>query len=468
MSPPSHWRDSKLARQRLSNHLRRTRLALREAKLRCGELAEAHHQAQADLQERIKFESLLGTICARMINLDPREVNHEIDASLHELVEFLGVDRSTLMEWDVETQTLRGTHSWVRPGLQPAPLDYLATLETQPFYCKWLLSGRLLAVYSLDDLPPEAKEAKELAIRAGVKSHVAVPLRVGGEVVGAIGFAYLRHEQPWPADMLARLSMIGEAFANAILRKRWNQQTQAFALALERQVSRRTALAERRAAQLRRLALQLTQAEHRERRRIAGILREGLQQVLVGSQLALAANSARQSAPDAQALDKARRLVEEAIRIARSVGLELSPPVLYELGLPAGLRWLAQHMHNAYGLNVHLQIAEIQEPISDDLAAFLFESARELLTNVVKHAGVLDARLTLEKPHKQYIRLCVFDEGIGMDPRSVDAMQSDSLGLLSLRERMKLLGGRLLLSSGQDRGTTVAMILPLRARRISQ
>ena len=145
---------------------------------------------------------------------------------------------------------------------------------------------------------------------------------------------------------------------------------------------------DRRADQLRSLASELTLTEHRERHRLALVLHDHLQQLLYAARLSITTINRQVSDKDLhnliQALDA---LLSQCIDESRSVTTELSPPVLYDGGLIQALEWLSRQMQLTHGLLVEVQ-AEVQaEPEGEDIKVLLFQSVRELLFNVVKHAG---------------------------------------------------------------------------------
>ena len=170
-----------------------------------------------------------------------------------------------------------------------------------------------------------------------------------------------------------------------------------------------------RTAELRALAAELTQSEDRERRRIAEILHDSLQQLLVGARIHLGV-ALGQSDPEArsQSLEKAIRILEESTAISRELSHELSPPVLYDFGLHESLDWLANWMSQKHGLVVEVQTQDgLGTRLPEDITLLLFHSVRELLFNVVKHAGVQRANVHLCCPANDAIEVRVSDQGSG-------------------------------------------------------
>lgn len=219
---------------------------------------------------------------------------------------------------------------------------------------------------------------------------------------------------------------------------------------------------ERRARQLQHLASELTLAEQRERRRLAQVLHDHLQQLLYAARLNL--TTLRRGTQDEgllPAIQQVDDLLSQCIDESRSLTMEISPPVLFDAGLAAGLEWLARRMEQNYGLAVAVDADPQAEPETEDVRILLFQSVRELLFNVVKHGEVPRARVKMTRSGRQ-IRIVVADGGAGFDPARIhtDEACAAGFGLLSIRERLELMGGRLDLSAAPGKGTRVTLYAP--------
>jgi PAS domain S-box-containing protein len=170
--------------------------------------------------ERLRFETLLSRLSASFINLPAEAFDGHVERALQQIVEFLGVERSSLAQFSEDGRELRVTHSYSIPGFPPSARMNLAAVW--PWYTEQLRQGKLLRFSRLpDDAPPEAVHEREHVIRAGgPRSHLAIPFQVGDAVLGAIGFGSFRRECPWSDDLVQGLRLVGEVFANALARKR--------------------------------------------------------------------------------------------------------------------------------------------------------------------------------------------------------------------------------------------------------
>jgi len=220
----------------------------------------------------------------------------------------------------------------------------------------------------------------------------------------------------------------------------------------------------RRAEQLSRLTSELTLSEQRERRRLAKILHDHLQQLLVGARMSLESLAWRVADEHRPCVEQVSDLLRESIEASRSLTMELCPPVLFDGGLPQALAWLCRRMKETHGLQVELQADSQAVPGGESMGVLLFEAVRELLFNVVKHAGIDSAQVELSRQDGEYLKVVVSDCGTGFDPKylwqSADAMV-DGFGLFSIRERLSLLGGCFEVTSVPGEGTSVALTAPL-------
>ncbi len=225
---------------------------------------------------------------------------------------------------------------------------------------------------------------------------------------------------------------------------------------LEAQVAERTAA-------LRGLASEQCLLEARERRAIAEDLHDHL-----GQSLAFVRARLRQLQGDVvfgghnAAIEELLDLMDQAIGYTRSLTFELSPPVLYELGLGPALDWLGETFAGKHRLRIDVH-DDCRRDLPDDVRVLFFKSARELLHNVVKHAGANRASIALAC-HGDEIILEVADDGCGFDAAAAGALPHDrSFGLFSLDERLRQLGGRLEIHSAPGEGTRVRLTAPLPA-----
>ena len=231
------------------------------------------------------------------------------------------------------------------------------------------------------------------------------------------------------------------------------QVKQQMAEALELRVLERT-------AQLRTLTMALSVTEERERRILAQDLHDDLGQVLALASIKLAvARKTNRSASVKELLEIIEALLNQANQSVRSLAFQLCPPVLYELGLVAGLEWLSEEMRSRYNLDVSLEDDGQPKPLDTAVCTILFRAVRELLINVSKHAEVSSASISATVCD-DHIDLAVTDGGVGFDAETTRA-KSPGFGILSIRERLFYIGGNSRIESTPGRGTRVLLSAPL-------
>jgi PAS domain S-box-containing protein len=218
---------------------------------------------------------------------------------------------------------------------------------------------------------------------------------------------------------------------------------------------------EERSVQLARLASELTMSAQRERRRLAEALHDHLQQLLVGARMQMHSLLSADSKRRDHRLEQIYELLGEALAASRSVILDLAPPVPLARDPMMGFRWLARDMRRRHHLQVRLSLPKRLPPMAEGILVLLFTAGRELLLNVAKHSGVLEARMRLSVDALR-VNLTISDRGRGF-PRStlLQGRHPQAFGLFSIRERAELLGGDLLLEAAPDGGARVTLCLPL-------
>ncbi len=212
--------------------------------------------------------------------------------------------------------------------------------------------------------------------------------------------------------------------------------------------------------QLRSLASRLSLAEERERRRLAAGLHDRVGQTLAVIKLKLGA--LQEPLPPAELerqLGEVRAHVDQVIKETRSLTFELSPPVLYELGLEAALEWLAEQSQERHGVPCKLKDDGRAKPLGDDMRGILFGAANELLLNVAKHAQARAARISVGRRGDE-VRVTVEDNGVGFDLSEM-GRPTRGFGLFSIRERLEQVGGRVEVKSRPGRGTRVVVVAPI-------
>jgi len=298
----------------------------------------------------------------------------------------------------------------------------------------------------------------ETYLQTGIHAVQTTPLfSRSGVLLGMISTHWREPHEP-TASELGTLDVLARQAADLIDRKRAEEALRELNATLESKVAQRTAELEHRTRQLQRLTLELSQAEDRERRRIAALLHEDVQQQIAGAKFHLNLLRSRgKDDPQQATLDKVNELLKEAIGKSRSLSHDLSPAVLHMNDLAEVLRWLAREMGAKHGLTVHVDVLGDAFRQSEALTMFLFRAAQEMLFNVIKHAQVNEAEIRVRRISR-CLCLSVADRGCGFDPQ--DLKESSGFGLRSIRERVALLGGRMKIKSAEGQGSRFHIVVP--------
>ena len=214
-----------------------------------------------------------------------------------------------------------------------------------------------------------------------------------------------------------------------------------------------------RTEQVQALSRALTSAEERERKRISRVLHEDLQQTMFAARMRVD-RLQHQSTFDKQQSGlaaKAIELLDDGVEKARTLSSELDPPV-GDQSLRDSLDWLASQMQDSYGLSVAVQAREMAKTADKNLRYLLFRLVRELLFNVVKHADVGEAVVSLVEGEDR-LRVVVEDEGVGFDPAEEMGDEAGP-GLIGVRERIEMIGGRFAVDSAPSEGTRIVLEVP--------
>jgi CheY-like chemotaxis protein len=240
--------------------------------------------------------------------------------------------------------------------------------------------------------------------------------------------------------------------------KQIEQEVRQLNESLEQQVAERTALSAARAKKLQGLAVELIEAEERERRQFAHLLHDDLQQMLAAAKMQLQSSQNLSNDPN---LKYVEQILSESITKTRRLSHELSPAVLHHSGLVAGLRWLCGQMKEQFGFSVLLQADSTSVVENSALKLFVFRSVQELLFNTIKHAGVRQANVTFSGNDHQIV-VSVSDQGCGFETNEfLKGTKRPGFGLLSIIERSDYIGGSFKIDTAPGKGSRFTLTIPL-------
>src|SRR5262245_18172293 len=180
-------------------------------------VAAPDSSSQRSTTHRLSFERLLADLSARFVNLSPTEVDAAIEQSLRQIVEALGVDRSSVVEVSEDGRELIATHQWGRAGIYRDTERYVIGATT--WYTRTLLAGEIVSYAAPDEMPHEAQWERAYCAAIGLHAHLAIPLRIGGRPLVVMTIGCFGRRRVWERELIPRLRLLGEVFANAVDRR---------------------------------------------------------------------------------------------------------------------------------------------------------------------------------------------------------------------------------------------------------
>jgi PAS domain S-box-containing protein len=325
-----------------------------------------------------------------------------------------------------DTLLMRAGFGW-RPGVVGGVLP---TVGTQ---CGFTLRSNAPVV--VQDLSREPRfSAHPLLLDHGLVGGVSVLIQGRDRPWGTLG-VHAKDERTWSQHDINLMQSIANVLATALERERAGEE-----LAVKRE-------------ELQSLSRKLIEAQEAERRAVARELHDDFGQMLTAIRLNL-----QRSGID---LSETVQLVDEAIGRVRELAHDLRPSILDDLGLPAALRWYVTREAKRAGLEPLLEVADLPRlPVT--LETTCFRLVQEALTNIARHAQAQQIKVELSSRDGSLF-LSVRDDGKGFDLRATlrRVAHGDSQGLLGMKERVSLAGGKLEIDSAPGRGTEVRAHLPL-------
>jgi signal transduction histidine kinase len=230
---------------------------------------------------------------------------------------------------------------------------------------------------------------------------------------------------------------------------------------LEKRSAEQRQVAEKAEQEMRQLSQRLVATQEEERRHLSRELHDHVGQVLTALRMEIGRIDRVRPAADARltaAVSEAKQLVDKIFRTVRDLALGLRPSMLDDLGLRAALEWHVRDIARRYGMEVDLAVKGDVDTLPDRYQTCVYRVVQEALTNCVRHAQAhaIAARVTAED---QVLRIAVTDDGIGFNAEA----RRDGLGLRGIQERVKELGGGLIIRTSPGRGASLIMQMPLPA-----
>ncbi|MGB5346147.1 MAG: MASE1 domain-containing protein [Woeseia sp.] len=396
-----------------------------------------------------RFADMVVALTNRMIGASPATIDSAISDSLQLIGRFSRADCCVLIQVDDDKDTVAATHIWAAGGRQLHPPNTArASLRSlTAVVAQFRKRGFLI----LDDLaqPLRPESAALEGIRNAIPdadSALYVGLFADNELVGAIGYGYPSAGTGWNSESISLMYLVGQLFANILQRKTIEQDLELYR------------------DKLRSMARDMAVSEERARRRTAIDLHDGIGQNLAVARMKIGQLLTRANGEQAE-LVQLRNLIDDALRGTRFIISDLSPSILYELGLVPALQALAERFE--LGNNIRCVVEESGESWQpdNDLRITVYRAVQESLNNVAKHAqaGKVIIRVTW---FSEKLNVDLIDDGVGFDVSQGAALlpRTKGFGLFAMRESIVLVGGLVSVESARGIGTTVRLCVPRRER----
>ena len=212
---------------------------------------------------------------------------------------------------------------------------------------------------------------------------------------------------------------------------------------------------------LKKLNSELIRTEEKERKIIAGFLHDGIGQTLSIAHIKLTSLPNKDLTPKIKkTINESSKLIDSAITDTRLLTYDLSPPILYELGLIEAIKWKLEQVREKSDISATFKSSIIKIKINTDSRILIYRIVCELLLNVIKHANAKLVSINISKIRKKYY-ITIFDNGKGFDYKKTSREgKSDSYGLFSINERLDSINGSLKLESSSESGTKATIVVP--------
>jgi signal transduction histidine kinase len=311
------------------------------------------------------------------------------------------------------------------------------------------VSGELMMSESCYSDPRHERQFTDMTAHG----HYIVPLKTSDNLIGVM-FLYTNINPVWYKHSQEVLLSIGGLIADAIQKKKIDQELEKYRNHLENLVDTRT-------GELRQLSHKIQQIREEEKSRMSREIHDELGQSLTALKMDLF-QLEKQFPEKNQDLRKRTQsmmdMVDNTIKSVQRIAMELRPPILDAFGLCEAIAWQAGEYERRFSLKFDLNCLESHLELDEDLKTTFFRVFQESITNVVRHAKASKVSVSMSHQNNQLV-MKVRDNGKGIQKDQIEG--SNSLGLIGIRERVRYWNGEVLFHGTPEKGTTVEIRIPV-------
>ncbi|MFQ5646458.1 MAG: GAF domain-containing sensor histidine kinase [bacterium] len=430
---------------------------------RTEQLATVNEQLKVEIKNRLRLEKRLGIANRALMTLSTchwaiTRITDEFDL-VRDICRIIVDVGSYTMAWVgyvEQDKTIRPVAYW---GCEKSVLDMETTSCAYSDLAmdsirKTVEHCQCRIVRNIDyNSPPASSQTK--AGNCGYASFIALPLLEEDICIGTLNI-FAQEPDAFDFEEVNLLTELADdlAYGIATLRTR-----------IERQHAEEKLFNYQK--KLRSLASELLLSEERERREIAVGLHDQIGQNLALSRMKLGAlQESAVSCGLNKPFSEINQLLERVIQETRTLTFDLSPPILYELGLEPALEWLTEQTYEKHGITSRFEDDRQPKLLDDDVRILIFQAVRELLFNAVKYARANNIEVSTRKDASSII-VKVTDDGVGFETSNIITYMSKSrgFGLFSIKDRLDYLGGSLKIESKPGHGTEITLTASLKKQK---
>lgn len=320
------------------------------------------------------------------------------------------------------------------------------SLKDTPAWAKAIQKGKSVVIRDASDIPPDSKFSKYFR-ETGMKSALGIGLFFGKKPLGVLGVSTTHQHRIFSPEEIELVKSIADQIAVA-LENVWLME--------EVKTHHR---------ELRDLSAQLMDAEEQARKNIAQELHDHEGQMLLAVKMNLD-KIKRDLTSDPEKLQTVKsllsdtqELLNQTIDEIRTLTFELRPPMLEDFGLMPALKWILGSFEGWSGVKVSLKSKGMERRYSRDIEVALFRIAQEALTNISKHARAKEVTILVTNQDTG-VNMSIRDNGVGFDAERLLPTSGSGMGLLNIKERVDMLGGKVEIISQPRKGTTININIP--------